>query len=169
MIGLNRYERWRSRYGEEYLRRLAESGLSEDEIAERVGLDRGVFQRWKKKYPLFNSALHLGSPNADLEVISALHKKATGYNVEVKKAYKLKRIDYDPETGKKVREYEEIAQVPDEDHVPADVRAGIFWLKNRQGDAWNDRTDRPAQDGGESEGGVVVIPAADRLGESDEE
>lgn len=158
----SKYELWLESFGLEYVRRLAEEGLPDEEIAIRASLELSVFRRWKKKYPDFAEAIALGRANADYEVIRSLYKKATGYNVAVNKTYKLKRVDYDPDTGKKVREYEELATGIEESHVPADLRAETFWLKNRQPEHWNDRPDR-AMDACDGESGVVEIPEADLI------
>ena len=92
-------------------------------------------------------------------VIEAVYKRATGYNVSTKKTHKLKRVDFDPVTGKKLREYEELAVADDEDYVPPDLRASIFWLKNRQPERWSEKVM-----GAEiSEGGIVEIPQADAI------
>lgn len=161
---MSRYEKWRERFGEEFLRRLASLGLSDEEMAARCCLELSVFRRWRRKYPEFDRAIRLGSQSSDYAVVEALYKKATGYNVSLSKTYKLKRVDYDPDTGKKIREYEELATGVDEDHIPADIRAETFWLKNRQGDAWSDHPERAVEGAeGAACGGVVEIPEADLL------
>ena len=159
----DRYTLWLERYGLELLRRLAEDGFGEEEIAARCGLDLKTFRSWRKKYSDFSGALELGRAESDLAVIRSLYKKATGYNVALKKTYKLKRVDFDPDTGKKLREYEELATGIDESHVPADLRAETFWLKNRQSDRWGEGADREEAVDGENECGIIEIPAADKL------
>ncbi len=162
-----RYEKWRESYGEEYLRRCAEEGLDDCEIAVRSGLSPSTLERWKNRYPEIKEALRLGRAGADYAVIDALYKKATGYSVSVNKTYKLKRVDYDPDTGKKLREYEELAVGADENYIPADVRATSFWLKNRQPERWSDKPEGSVSENEEC--GVVEIPGADMLGEESEE
>ena len=122
-MATNRYFLWLERFGLEELRRLAEDGYSEEEIAARCGLKPSVFNVWKKKFPEFAEAIMLGRKESDLGVVKSLYKRATGYNVALKKTYKLKRVDFDPDTGKKIREYEELATGIDESHVPADLKA----------------------------------------------
>ncbi|MBQ8409130.1 MAG: hypothetical protein IJY39_09745 [Clostridia bacterium] len=157
----SKYAQWLESFGLEAVRRLAEDGLPDEEIAARVALELSVFRCWKRRYPEFAEAISLGRAAADYEVIRSLYKKAVGYNVAVNKTYKLKRVDYDPETGKKLREYEELATGVDETHVPADLRAETFWLKNRQSDRWSERSERG---GGDGEGyGVVELPEADMI------
>ena len=161
---MSKYQKWREIYGEEFLRRLAAQGYTDEEIAARCGLALAVFRKWRKKYPDFDNAIRLGSQGSDYAVVEALYKKATGYNVSLSKTYKLKRVDYDPDTGKKIREYEELATGFDEDHIPADIRAEIFWLKNRQCEQWSDHPERaPECDTGLAVGGVVELPEADLI------
>ena len=162
------YRRWCDQYGFEILRRLAEEGNSDAEIAQKCGLSIEVFERWKKKYQKFSDAIEIGRVEADFSVVSALYRKAVGYSVKTPKTYKLKKVDFDPETGKKVREYEELAVGIDESYVAPDLRAEVFWLKNRQPKRWCERG--MGDDGGEgAETGVVEIPQADKIDEPDED
>lgn len=159
----NKYRLWCERYGLEHLRRAAEIGESDEEIAILCELEITLFRLWKKKYPEFDEAVRLGKRESDYHVIRALHKKATGFNVGLKKTYKLKRIDFDPETGKKLREYEELATGVDETYIPADLNAEKFWLKNRQGEHWLEQNDKLGADASEDESGVLALPAADMI------
>ena len=163
----SKYESWLEVFGLEYIRRLAEEGLSDEEIAIRSSLDLKIFRRYKRQYPEFAEAIAIGRASADYEVVRSLYKKATGYNVSLNKTYKLKRVDYDPDTGKKLREYEELATGVEETHVPADLRAETFWLKNRQSDRWSDRPERTGYDGESDAGGVIELPEADMIDEED--
>lgn len=163
----NQYEKWLERFGLESVRRLAEEGLSDEEIAMRSALDLRTYRRWMKKNPDFAEAVALGRSGADYAVVKSLYKKAVGYNVAVNKTYKLKRVDYDPDTGKKLREYEELATGVEETHVPADLRAETFWLKNRQADRWSDKPERGERDSDAEGYGLVEIPEADLIDEEE--
>lgn len=93
------------------------------------------------------------------KVESAIYKRATGYKVSVKKTYKVKRVEYDPDTGKKTSEREELEIGVDEVHVPADVKAGAYWLTNRDPERWKEHPDGGETDGDEaSDGGVIYLP-----------
>ena len=65
-------------------------------------------------------------------------------------------------TGKKLKEYEELALGVDESYVPPDLKAEIFWLKNRMPLRWKEKD---SAESGEDEGdvGIIEIPAADRI------
>lgn len=160
-----RYETYMEEYGEEYLRRMAEEGYTDSEIANMSGISYKTFRKWKQEHESFERALKLGRFGSDFAVIEALYKKATGYSVTVNKTYKLKRVDYDPDTGKKVREYEELCTGADDNYIPADVRAMSFWLKNRQPSAWSEKGDASSVE----PPSAIEIPEADTIDEYSEE
>ena len=54
----------------------------------------------------------------------------------------------------KVKEYEEIVEVDDEVHIPADTLAQIYWLKNRQVKKWRDK---PEGESGNEDDGVMIV------------
>ena len=89
-------------------------------------------------------------------VEQALYKACTGYVTTVIKQVKLKNVEYDPQTGKKLREWEEICEVPEQVHVPASIMAQRFYLMNRLPERWQVKV---RDDGGDMDrGGVIVIP-----------
>lgn len=101
-------------------------------------------------------------------VEDAICRRAEGYKVELRKTLKVKRVDYDPDTGKKTCEREELLPGVEEIHVPGDVRAAAYFLNNRDPERWCEHPNT-AEDCGEPTG-IVEIPAVapDREG-SDED
>ena len=89
-------------------------------------------------------------------VEDAIYKRARGYKVAVKKTYKVKRVEYDPDTGKKICEREELETGMDEVVVPADVRAGAYWLVNRDPARWQEHP--TGDDSGDDPAGLVEYP-----------
>ena len=57
-------------------------------------------------------------------VEDALYRRARGYKVKLKKSFKIKGVEYDPETGKKVREGEDLKDGFEEVHIPAECNLG---------------------------------------------
>ncbi len=137
-MATGKYQYWLTDDGRTLLQGWARDGLIDEQIAEKCGITRSTLSEWKKKYPDISNALKKGKEIVDREVENALLKKAKGYNVEIKKTFKVRKIDYDS-SGKKIREYEELQTGYDEVHVPPDTTAQIFWLKNRRSDRWRDR------------------------------
>ena len=104
---------------------------------------RGLWLQWVP--PMKRSPLPWESPNEPLcdgprntnhsarrlaKVIRSLYERATGYEYEEEKRI----VEYDKDGNVKPVKIEKTKK-----HVPPDVTAQIFWLKNRQRDRWQDR------------------------------
>ena len=92
---------------------------------------------WKKKYTKISEALKKGREISDYIIENALFQRARGYTATVKKAIKVKKPYYDYE-GRRIDE-ECVEIVEEEMHVPGDVTAQIFYLKNRKPSNWKDK------------------------------
>jgi hypothetical protein len=118
-----------TKYDEAFIERahaLAESGATDREIAQALGIDDATLYRWKNVYREFCEAIRVGKDRADDRVEMALYRKATGYSFDAEKIFQ--------NSGQIVRtSYVE--------HVPPSDTAAIFWLKNRRGDQWRDKHD----------------------------
>ncbi len=88
------------------------------------------------------------------KVEDALYRRACGYKVKLKKSFKVKRVDYDSDTGKKISEREDLEAGFEEVHIPADVRVCAYYLNNRDPARWREH---PKEEG-EFLGGVVAYP-----------
>ena len=136
-LSVAKYEKWLEPDGLLLLEAWARDGLSDAQIAEKCGIQRPTLYEWKKKYPDISDALKRGKEVVDIEVENALLKKALGYTVEIKKTFKVRRVEY--ENGKKLREEEELVAGYDEVHIPADTVAQKFWLANRKPKTWREK------------------------------
>ena len=152
-----KYEEWLT---EENLLRMeawARDGLTEEQIAENMGISRRTLNDWKNKYLPISLTLKKGKDIADIQIENALFKKAQGYNAKIKKAFKVREVIY--KDGKRLKETERIEYAEDEVHIPADTTAQIFWLKNRKPDVWRDRVEQKV----DLTTGVVFISGEDDL------
>lgn len=130
----------------------ARDGIIDKDIADRMDIAYSTFRVWRDKYPAISAALKKNKEIVDYEVENSLLKRCFGYNVPVKKNVKVKRTEY--KDGFKIKEYEEIVEVFDEVHIPADTTAQIFWLKNRQIKKWRDKPEDTSN--GDEEKVVIV-------------
>lgn len=125
------------------IERWAERGATVKEIAGKLGVGCSTFQSYLARgakgeegfSELFQS-LQRARVVADDDVEASLFKLATGYTVDLKKTFKIRRVDYDPDTGRRIREYEELVTGVDQQHVAPNVQAQMFWLTNRSGERW---------------------------------
>ena len=99
----------------------ARDGLTDEQIANNMGITTSTFYDWKKRFSNISEALKKGKEVVDYEVENALLKRALGYT-------------YDEVT----KEYGMVTKVVTK-QVPPDVGAAMAWLKNRKPDKWRDR------------------------------
>ena len=131
-----KYQEWLQEDKLILLEAWARDGLSDEQIADNMGIATSTYYEWKKKYKEFSEALKKNKEIVDIEVENAMHKKALGYNVPIRKAFKVKEVLY--ENGKRIKETERIEYADEEMHIPADTTAQIYWLKHRQRDKWGE-------------------------------
>lgn len=140
----------------------AKAGATEKEIAGKLHVSPSTFKKYladgrngDARYSDFSDAYARACEEPDDQVEVSLYKLATGYTISLAKTFKVKRVDYDPDTGKRIREREELVTGYDETHVPANVQAQMFWLANRRRERWQYKPDKPDED--DRGGGVVVL------------
>lgn len=134
-----KYEQWLTREGLLKIQGWARDGLSDEQVAKNMGVSRSTLNVWREKYPDISDALKEGKEVADRIVENALFKSAQGYMVKVKKPIKIHVIEYASGTGRKKKEYDKIVQSEEEQWIPGQVTAQIFWLKNRKPERWRDK------------------------------
>lgn len=149
----SKVEKWLTPEGLTLLNGWARDGLTDEQIAKNMQISTSTYYDYKNKHDEISEALKKGKEIVDYEVESSLLKKCFGYNAKIKKNMKVKRIEYNDD-GYKSNEYEEIIEVYDEVHVPADTTAQIFWLKNRKPDKWREKQENINNNGEE---GVTII------------
>lgn len=99
---------------------LAGYGLTDQQIAEVFDISRETINEYKKEAD-YSDTLKRIKEHADLAVVNALYKNATGY-------------EYTEQVATKDGDIVALTK-----HRHPDTIACIFWLKNRQRDKWRDK------------------------------
>lgn len=108
--------------GYDMIRILVESGLTRPQIGEVLGIKDRTLDDWVSSDDKLKEIVLTARRNADLKVVNSLFRRACGYN--------FVEVIYD-KYGREVRKHFR--------HLPPDVTACIFWLKNRMKDEWQDK------------------------------
>jgi transposase-like protein len=132
-----KYEYWISPDGLLLLEAWARDGLTDEQIASKIGINRDTLYDWKKRFADISDALKKGKEVVDILVENALYKKTLGYKETIRKPIKCKKVEY--ADGKRISEIEEVIYATEEVYIPADTTAQIFWLKNRKPAEWREK------------------------------
>lgn len=108
---------------------LAEKGLNNKQISKKLGICKTSFYDYQKEFPEFADSLKKGKEPADDNVENALYIRAVGYDYEEQVIEERISEDGTQHTSV-VRTLKK--------HMPGDVTAQIYWLKNRRPKEWRD-------------------------------
>lgn len=159
------YKKWLEPDNLTRLRSWARDGLTNEQIAKKIGVRRQTISEWSKKYPDIADALKKGKEIVDAEIedsfISVMKKHTlttTQYKMVKKDEFNLKaertkfaniyKLDHPQATreeiaiatAENVDVYEKIPISKTVTEVDPNASAIIFWLKNRRPDVYRDQT-----------------------------
>lgn len=144
--------------------KLCKLGATDEEIAQFFEINVRTLNRWKKDYPKFCQSIKKGKILADVEIADKLYNRASGYDVQEshcditeevvcptstnedgKFKSKIAQAQQDFEQFKTTEDAKTVKYKKNEytskRHIPGDVTAQIFWLKNRRKKEWRDKVD----------------------------
>lgn len=116
-----------STYKPEYAKLAAahcKLGATDADLATLFDVTTQCIWLWTTKHPEFGAAVHSEKAGFDRRVERSLAQRALGYSVDTEEI--------------KVTKDGGVIRVPVRKHYPPETVACIFWLKNRQPEAWRD-------------------------------
>ena len=133
-----KFAEWRTEDGLLRLEGYARDGLTDEQIAQKMGIGTSTYYRWQQDFKEIREAIKKGKAPVDTKVENALLRRALGYQyTEVTEEYSRP-----PRPGEKLPP-KSVKRVVKE--MPPDVAALIFWLKNRRPQYWKDKPEVEAQ------------------------
>ena len=102
----------------------ARDGLTNADIAERMGINESTIKLWKDKYPEFAKAINTGKEIVDYKVENALLKSALGYKTKEVKTIINGKPDKDGNRTVRI-------ETTEKEYAP-NVTAIAMWLNNRK-------------------------------------
>lgn len=134
-----------TKYREEFIeqaRKLCELGATDLEVAQFFEVSKRTLYYWQQQHPELAQALKVGKVAADDRVERALYHRATGYSFD---SEDIRLIDETIEEAPASADVQartlhtkKVLRISTITHVPPDVTACIFWLKNRRREQWRD-------------------------------
>ena len=123
------YEKWLEPENLTLLKGWRRDGLDMKQIAGNIGIKRQTLYDWCTKYKEIADALKKGNEICHFEVENSLYKSAIGYDVTETEQTETVYPD-----GTKV-----VVKRAKKRHIPPNIAATIFILKNRMPEKWRDR------------------------------
>ena len=124
-IAKGKYHTWLQEDNLIRIESWARMGLTDEQIAKNMGVNKTTLYDWMKKFPNISNSIKKGKAPIDFEVENALFKRAIGYEYEEVETI-IEEID-----GKQRKRIKKIKKVA----LP-ETSAMIFWLKNRKPKEW---------------------------------
>jgi transcriptional regulator with XRE-family HTH domain len=121
IMAKGKYQEWLTEEGLVKLEGWARDGLTDEQIADNMGINVATLYRWKNDFSEICETLKRGKEVIDRHVENALLKAALGY-------------DYEEEALDKFGEIHSLKRV-----AHPNTTAMIFWLKNRKPKEWRDK------------------------------
>lgn len=164
-MAIGKYKEWLEPEGLLKLEGWARNGLTDEQIAQNMGITAKTLYEWKKKYSEICKTLKKGKEVIDLQVENALLKRALGYKYNEDKyvSVSMDQVEYTEKLEEYMNKYkfEHPEATKDElmlareqfpktkmvlverkaKEVVPDTTAQIFWLKNRKPEQWRDKKD----------------------------
>lgn len=128
-----KYHKWLTDEGLNRLKGWKRNGLTDEQIADNMGINVATLYRWINEHCEICEALKTGKEDADMLVENALFKSALGYDYEEI----TEELVYDNKT----RTRKMMITKRQKKHQPPSNTAQIFWLKNRRAENWRDKVE----------------------------
>ena len=126
-----KYQEWLEPDNLIKLQLWARNGLTDNEIAAKMGIARSTLSEWKAKYKEIGDTLKESKEIVDAMVENSLLKRALGY--------KYKEVTRENTYNELTGRYEMTATKEVIKEAQPDTTAQIFWLKNRKPKEWRDK------------------------------
>ncbi|WP_400194626.1 transposase [Lysinibacillus telephonicus] len=158
-----KYAEWITEEGLLKIEGWARDGLTDEQIAQNMGVAYSTLRTWRDKFSALSAALKRGKEVVDRQVENSLLKRALGYEYTEKKYEQVQMSEEEHHLRKKlavqqfkldnpeatleeirlveisVSKYKSVLVEERTKEVVPDVTAQIFWLKNRKPEIWRDK------------------------------
>ena len=122
-----------------------EDGLTDKEIAEKLGMSYSTFRRYKKENVDLKAVIAQGKDKKNEKVEQSLYKLCNGYKYTEEVAMKVKK-EVVADDGQTILVQEEVEVKPVKKYKGPDLAAQRYWLNNKKKSTWSDDPNKVAND-----------------------
>ena len=112
------------------IEQLLQKGFTEKNIAKSIGIAYSTWNKYKAENEEFSELIIKSRQKPVQELIDSMFKSGMGFTHTIKRQQKCKKVLYDPLSGKKVKEVEEMIPYEEEIYIPPNFQAARFLILN---------------------------------------
>lgn len=115
------------------IEQLLQKGHTERQVAESIGIAYSTWCKYTSEKDGKAEFIELIKKSREKpvdELINAMYRSGKGFKTTIKKYQKCRRVEYDPMTGKKCAEYDELVEYEEEIYIPPNFQSGKFLILN---------------------------------------
>jgi predicted transcriptional regulator len=112
------------------IEQLLQKGFTEKNIAKSIGIAYSTWNKYKAENEEFSELIIKSRQKPVQELIDSMFKSGIGFTHTIKRMQKCKKVLYDPMTGKKMKETEEMIPYEEEIYIPPNFQAARFLILN---------------------------------------
>ena len=127
-----KYAKWLEKDGLIKIKGWARDGLTDDEIAKKMGVSRSTFYGWLEKYSDILDAIKKGREPSNIILEDTAFERATKWKT-------VKEVTWERLYNNQTKQYELTTTKEVEKNVPPDSTLLIFLMKSRMPDKYGDR------------------------------
>lgn len=112
------------------IEQLLQKGFTEKNIAKTIGIAYSTWNKYKAEQKEFTELIIKSREKPVQELLDSMYRSGIGFTKTIKRHQKVKRIIYNPDTGKKEKEWEEMIPYDEEIYIPPNFQSAKFLILN---------------------------------------
>ena len=114
----------------ERIENLLRKGKTERQVAKSLGVGYSTWCRYKSEKQEFRELCIKSREEPVDDLINAMFTSGIGFTKTIKRMQKIKTVEYDPVTGRKLHEKEEMVPYEEEIYIPPNFQAAKYLIQN---------------------------------------
>ena len=112
------------------IEQLLQKGFTEKNIAKTIGIAYSTWNKYKAEKEEFSELIIKSREKPVQELLDSMYRSGIGFTRTIQRMQKCKTVLYNPATGKKLKEYEEMIPYEEEIYIPPNFQSAKFLILN---------------------------------------
>lgn len=112
------------------IKKLLTNGKTERSVAGAIGIGYSTWNKYKEEKSEFKELIKKSREKPVDDLIFSMYRSGMGFSKIIQRMAKCKTAEYDPETGKKIYEKEQMVPYEEEIYIPPNFQAAKYLIQN---------------------------------------